>query len=82
MTQPVAKLRDGRLTATIWRNARNADDETGEIGHFYSVDIKRSYKDARGDWQEIASFSGAELLRVANLTQAAYNHILHLKADE
>lgn len=82
MTKPVAKIRDGRLTATIWKNETKPDEDTGEVGAFYSVDIKRSYKDSGDQWQETASFSGAELLRVANLAQAAYNHILHLKADK
>lgn len=82
MTKPVAKIRDGRLTATIWKNEKLTEVPTSEIGHFYSVDIKRSYKDSGDQWQETASFSGAELLRVANLAQAAYNHILHLKSSE
>lgn len=81
MTKPIAKIRDGRLTATIWKNEKQADEETGEIGHFYSVDIKRSYKDGGDQWQETASFSGAELLRVANLATRAYNHIQDLKAE-
>ena len=82
MPQPAAKIRDGRLTATIWANEKNQPDpESGEIGTFYSVDIVRSYKDASGTWKESSSFTGAELLRVSNLATAAYNEILRLRHE-
>lgn len=80
MTKPVAKYRDGRLTATIWKN-ESTKRETGEVSEFYSVDIVRSYKDANDQWQETPSFTGADLLKVANLATAAYNQILRMKAD-
>ena len=80
MTKPVAKFRDGRLTATIWKN-ESTKRETGEVSEFYSVDIVRSYKDANDQWQETPSFTGADLLKVANLATAAYNQILRMKAD-
>lgn len=81
MTKPITKLRDGRLTATIWKNETTKDD-TGEVSAFYSVDITRSFKDREDKWQETPSFTGADLLKVANLAQAAYNVILNLKADD
>lgn len=81
MTKPTAKIRDGMLTATIWKNDTKANDK-GEVGSFYSVDIKRSFKDKNDEWQETSSFTNAELLRVANLATSAYNHILHLRKDD
>jgi len=81
MTKPTAKLRDGMLTATIWKN-ENSSGDTGEVKTFYSVDLSRSYKDKDDKWQETNSFSGSELLRVGNLVQTAYNHILHLKKSD
>lgn len=80
MTKPAAKFRDGRLTATIWKNETTKQD-TGEISQFYSVDIVRSYKDANDQWQETPSFTGADLLKVANLSTQAYNYILNLKSE-
>ncbi len=72
---PFETLRDGAITATIWKNTTN-DNKT-----FYSVDIVRSYKDQQSDqWKDTHSFSGAELLRVANLSQRAYNRILEARA--
>ena len=80
MPQPAAKLRDGRLTATIWANEKSQPDpESGEIGTFYSVDIARSYKDQADTWQESSSFTGAELLRVSRLAALAYDEIQRLR---
>ncbi|MEM9358529.1 MAG: hypothetical protein AAGB04_20270 [Pseudomonadota bacterium] len=81
MTKPITKIRDGMLTATVWKNDTKPNDK-GEVGAFYSVDIKRSFKDKNEQWQETSSFTGAELLRVANLAQAAYNAILHIRKDD
>jgi len=71
--QPFKTLRDGSIKATIWENATN----DGEV--FYSVDFVRGYKDKEGNWQDSTSFSGAELLRVANLATQAYNVILQAR---
>lgn len=68
MTQPIEKLRDGSITATIWAN-QNDDGKTR-----YSVNFTRSY--LKDDvWQETTSFSNTELLRVAHLAQQAYTAI-------
>ena len=81
MSKPEAKIKDGTITATIWKNENKSDEGDG-LKAFYSVDIQRSYKDKDDKWQSTSSFSGPELLRVANLAQTAYNHILHLKASD
>lgn len=75
MNKPIQTLRDGLLTATIWRN-ENKDRKA-----FYNVRIVRSYlKDEA--WQEASSYSGAELLRLSRLSQAAYDAIArHRKAE-
>lgn len=65
---PFKTLRDGTIKATIWQNQT-------EKGAFYSVDIVRGYKDQNDEWKDTHSFSGAELLRVANLSTQAYNAI-------
>ena len=44
--KPAAKLRDGRLTVTIWAN-EGQEDRT-----YYSVDLVKSYKDDADQWQE------------------------------
>ena len=41
---PVAKLRDGLVSASIW-------ERQTEKGTFYSVTFERRYKDAKGEWK-------------------------------
>lgn len=66
--QPIAKLKDGLLTATIWKN------QTSEGKDIYAVTFSRSYlKDEQ--WQESTSFSGTELLKISRLSQAAYGEV-------
>ena len=71
-TRPIQTLRDGKLKAVIWKNP-------SEKGHFYSVDLIRSYQDGE-IWKDTHSFSGTELLRVSRLAQKAYDRIAELRA--
>lgn len=73
--QPIAKIRDGGITATIWANP-------GDNGTRYSVDLNRSYTDSNSDWQETTSFLGGDILRAANVLNLAYNRILELKSED
>ncbi|WP_125133738.1 hypothetical protein [Falsiruegeria mediterranea] len=72
--EPFATITDGLIKAKIWKTS-------GPKGNFYSVDITRSFRDPSGQWKKAHSFSGAELLRVSNLAQRAYNMILEFKAQ-
>jgi hypothetical protein len=67
--KPETTLRDGTLSATIWRN----DGKNGSA--FYSVQLNRRYQDQQGNWQDSDRFSGAELLRIARLATQAYETI-------
>jgi hypothetical protein len=69
MTQPILKLQDGLLSATIWKNQR----ENGS--HRYSVTLTRSFKQG-DDWRESNSFSRMEALRISRLAGFAYDEIL------
>jgi len=71
--QPVAKINDGAITATIWAN------ETADGHTRYSVNFARSYKTDDGEWKESHSYSGAELLRVGRLAELAYDKIIELR---
>ncbi len=71
--QPATKLRDGRLTVTIWANATE-DERT-----YYSVDLTKSYKDDADAWQETHSLNGDEVLKGARLLSRAYDEIVRLK---
>jgi len=66
--KPAHKIRDGLLAVTIWEN-----EHDGKA--YYSVDLKRNYKD--GDtWKETTALSGRDLLKAANLLTQAYNWII------
>jgi len=68
-TAPAQTFRDGAISVRIWkREHKNA--ETGNTSIFYSIDMKRGYK--QGDiWKNTSSINGRDALRVANLfTQA------------
>ena len=65
-TRPVETLRDGAIKAAIWKNE-------SENGDFFAVTFSRTYKDASGELQDTASFSGTQLLRLARLADKAYD---------
>jgi len=71
---PIDTLRDGALKATIWKNPT-------KDGHFYSVDISRTYK-VGDDFKDSHSFSGSEPLQVARLAQIAYDEIAILRQKD
>jgi len=71
--KPAAKLRDGAITATLWK-------KQGEHGVFFNTTIARTYKE--GDaFKETNSYGGAELLRLSRLAAKAYDLELQLKAE-
>lgn len=66
---PVQTIRDGALFAKIWKNP-------SENGFRYSVQLGRVYSDEQGNLHDTSSFSGSELLRIARLSQVAYDEVL------
>ena len=73
--KPTATLRDGSLKATIWH-------QKTDQGGFYRVTFVRGYRDDDGNWHDSDSFSGAELLRLANLAARAYDETRELRAED
>jgi hypothetical protein len=70
---PVAKLRIGLLTASIWERAT-------DNGTFYSVTFERRYRDAKGEWHGTQSFDKSNLLSLAKLADQADSEIARLSA--
>ena len=68
---PVAKLRIGLLSASIW-------ERTLENGTFYSVTFERRYRDGKGDWHSTQSFDKSNLLTLAKLADQADSEIMRL----
>ena len=73
-TAPVQTFRDGAISVRVWkREHKNA--ETGNTSTFYSIDMKRGYK--QGDiWKNTSSINGRDALRVSNLFTRANNWIV------
>lgn len=67
--KPAQKIRDGRLSATLWAN------QTKEGATIYSVSFSRLYKVGE-QLRDSASFSPDDLLRVAKLASEAHSWIL------
>ncbi|MDJ0921877.1 MAG: hypothetical protein QNI84_12180 [Henriciella sp.] len=73
-TRPIDTIRDGNLKASIWKNE-------GENGPFLTTTITRTYTDQRGNYHDTASFTGTELLRVAELSRQAYSRSNELRRE-
>ncbi|MCZ2154070.1 MAG: hypothetical protein LC114_09260 [Bryobacterales bacterium] len=70
---PVAKLRLGLLSASIWE--RTTDSVT-----FYSVTFERRYRDAKGEWHSTQTYDKTNLLTLSKLADQADTEITRLMA--
>ena len=66
--KPYDKYRDGALEIAIWKR------ETDK-GTLYNTELKRSYKDERGEWQTTHAIPERDLLKAARLQEQAYTSI-------
>ena len=66
---PVAKIRVGSVTASIWEN-------NGENGTRSSVTFQRSYKDKDGKWHNSDSYNIGDLLELAKAADLAHSRLL------
>ncbi|WP_282077148.1 hypothetical protein [Epibacterium ulvae] len=72
--RPVDTLRDGNLKASIWRNE-------GENGVSYSTTFARTWRDDQGKWHDSQSYSGADMLRLGELSRTAYHRTSELRRE-
>jgi hypothetical protein len=70
--QPIETIKDGKLSAAIWQNS-------GDKGLFYSVTFARVYTGEDEKPHSATSFSGSDLLKVAHLSQKAYDRCQALR---
>jgi hypothetical protein len=70
--KPAFKASIGAVTVTVWRNE-------GERATYYTTDITRTYKDAKGEWATTSSFNHDDLLNVAKLAERAESFIAKQK---
>ena len=72
---PVAKLRIGLISASIW-------ERTTDNGTFHSVTFERRYRDNEGNWHSTHSYDLSDLLALSKLADQAHTKILELQAGE
>lgn len=73
---PEKKFKLGNVSATVWNNPRLKD---GQPVDMKSVQITKSYKDSKGEWQSTNSFSVNDLPKVKMLVDQVYKYLLGLK---
>ena len=69
---PVAKIRVGLITASIWE--RKTDS-----GKFYATTFERRYRNGDGEWKTSHSYDTGDLLTVAKVADLAHTKILELQ---
>jgi hypothetical protein len=69
---PVAKIRVGLITASIWEN-------TTAKGTFANVTFERRYKDGQDNWQSSHSYNADDLLALAKAADLAHTRILEAR---
>ena len=74
--KPVAEIQRGWIKAAIWRRV-NKDNVA-----VYNVSITRSYRDDSGAYASSNSYSGDELLAVAEVATAAWNYVHKIRRKE
>lgn len=75
---PVATLRDGAISAKVWRNFAE-----GQALPFYSVTFQRTYTDpATEQPRETHSFGSTDILKVQQLASEAYRTVSHLRTQD
>ena len=72
---PVAKVRVGLVTASIWERS------TGN-GKFFGVTFERRYRDSQGEWQTSHSYDPADLLALAKSADLAHTKIMELQSSQ
>lgn len=69
---PVAKVRVGLITASIWENQT-------EKGAFHNVTFERRYRDGEGNWKSSHSYNADDLLSLAKSADLAHTKITELR---
>jgi hypothetical protein len=69
---PVAKVRVGLITASIWGNQT-------EKGTFHNVTFERRYRDGEGSWKSSHSYNADDLLSLAKTADLAHTRIAELR---
>ena len=77
--KPVAELRDGSLSISIWKNEPKEEGGRPRYDHKFSY---RYFNKQANEWKDAAYSSGEINLRIANLYVQAYNKEVELRAHD
>ncbi len=72
---PVAKVRVGLITGSIW-------ERKSEKGAFYTVTFERRYRDGAGNFKTSHSYDALDLLALAKVADLAHSKIIELQTAE
>jgi hypothetical protein len=77
--QPVAKVRDGALTAAIWRQEGVKD---GRKWQMHSVTLERAFqREGSKEWEYTNGLGRYDLLSAAKLLDRAHSHIVKMETE-
>ena len=75
--KPIQTFRDGCINLRIWEKDHQ-NEKTGAIRTYYSIDLKRGYKQ-NDEWKHTNIINGDDALKVANLYNQANAWLLEHK---
>ena len=70
---PVVSYQYGRVSAAVFANAVKTKD--GRILDIPRLDLRRSYRNAKGDWESTHSLGVSDLLPAALALMKCYEHL-------
>lgn len=77
--QPVKKFRAGGISASIWRNEREAGGETVVD---FSVSFQKRYRDGEGAWKDSETFFAYDLPQLELVVRKAYDYLAPIAVHE
>lgn len=57
--KPVAKIRSGQVTISVWEQEKQNSDGSKRV--FHTLSFQKSYKDKKGEWHNVSSFLPSDL---------------------
>ena len=75
--RPVMKWRVGAISVGVFENS--GQDWNGEAVTFYSVQIQRSFKDRRGEWQNTNNLNVSDIPRAILLLLKVHEYVQFLE---
>ncbi len=70
---PLKKFRAGAISATVWEN--QTVNSEGQVVSFKNVTFDRSYKDAKGEWQNTNALRASDLPKAILVLNKAYEYL-------